>query len=108
MKTLCFAALALFSASAFATTPDEMSACSIKSDLYAGAADMRDQNQSPQDAAKFLGAYRGRFISAEDFKNIINTVYFDDRFANAGGLPLKRQMLDECLNGPKQAYQPLQ
>lgn len=68
---------------------------------------MRDHGMSPQDAAKVLGAYQGKYVPAEAFKATINTVYFDDRFRGAGGLPLKRQMLDECLNGPKQAFQPL-
>lgn len=67
---------------------------------------MRDQNQSPQDAAKILGAYKGQYVSETDFKHIINTVYFDQRFANAGGMALKKQMLDFCLNGPNR-YEPL-
>ncbi|CAG4889483.1 hypothetical protein [Paraburkholderia gardini] len=93
---------------AFATTPDQMTTCSLKAELYASAAKMRDENQTPQDAAKFLGAYKGKYISADDFKNVINTVYFDDRFANAGGFALQKQMLDYCLNGPPPALQPLE
>jgi hypothetical protein len=107
MKSVFAIAMLVASTSVFATTPDQMSSCALKSDLYREAAGMRDRGETPQDAAKFLGAYRSRFISAEDFKNIINTVYFDDRFANAGGFALKKQMLDYCLNGPKE-YKPLQ
>jgi hypothetical protein len=107
MKPLCFTALALLSASAFATTPDEMSACSIRSDLYESAADMRDHGMSPQETALVLGAYQGKYVSAEVFKATINAIYFDSRFRDAGGLPLKRQMLDVCLNGKKPAFQPL-
>jgi len=107
MKTVFALLMLVASTSVFAVTQDDVSACALKADLYRGAADMRDHNQSPQDAAKFLGAYRSRFISDVDFKKIINTVYFDDRFANAGGFALKKQMLDYCLSGPKE-YKPLQ
>ncbi len=107
MKTALFVAAALISTQAFATTPDEMSACAIKSDLYAQAAQMRDRGMNPQDTAKVLAGFKGKYVSTESFKSVINTVYFDDRFRDAGGLPLKRQMLDVCLNGPRPAFQPL-
>lgn len=106
MKSVLVFSMLIASTSALATTPDQMSSCALKSDLYASAAQMRDQNQSPQDAAKILGAYKGRYVSDADFKHIINTVYFDQQFANAGGMALKKQMLDLCLNGPRQ-YRPL-
>lgn len=107
MKTVLFVVAALISAHAFATTPDEMSACSLKSDLYTQAAQMRDRGMNPQDTAKVLAGYKGKYVSPETFKGVINAVYFDDRFRDAGGLLLKRQMLDVCLNGPRPAFQPL-
>jgi hypothetical protein len=98
----------LLATAAQAATPSEMTTCSLKADLYASAAQMRDQGQPPQEAAKWLSSYKGAYISSEAFKNVINAVYFDERFAQAGGPLFKKQMLDECLNGPQAAWKPLQ
>ena len=107
MKSVLAFAMLITSASVFATTPDEMTTCALKSDLYMSAASLRDQGMSPQSAREVLSSYKGKYISADTIKTAINTVYFDGGFQNAGGILLKRQILDVCLNGPGQRYKPL-
>ncbi|MDB5777617.1 MAG: hypothetical protein JWP38_3750 [Herbaspirillum sp.] len=98
MKTIILVGLlAVFSGSASAQR--DMHACALRSSMYESVATWRNSDVAPESALRFSVSYKE--IPVEDRKRIINIVYFDPAFENAGGEALRNQMLDLCLNGPK-------
>lgn len=98
-------AVLLTVASLGANATGDMHICSLKSSVYEAAAAWRDSNVPPETAFKMAKQYKE--VEIEDLKKIINTVYFNPDFQRAGGYPLRQQIMDLCLNGPKN-WKPVQ
>jgi hypothetical protein len=73
--------------------------CSLVGSVYETAASARDMKMPPEKALDMVSAYSE--VPLEGRKKIINEVYFDQGFVYAGGTPLRYQMMDLCMNGPK-------
>lgn len=83
-----------------------MDLCLMEGSAYRQAASYRDDGMSPQNALSYMKAY-GQYGIQDDFlKRAINSVYFDGRFAGAGGKALSDQMADMCLY-PNGRFKPL-
>jgi hypothetical protein len=76
---------------------DKMCYCAYLGAFYETVAEHRDQGEPPQDFFKALGAHYAALFSEKRVKKIINQVYFDPGFVNAGGARLNYQMRDICL-----------
>ncbi len=71
--------------------------CTYLGIFYTTLAGSRDQGESPQQWYKALGSYWEKLFPEKLVKKIINQVYFDPGFVNAGGEKLNYQMRDICL-----------
>lgn len=92
-------------------SPEEkQSTCRMKGEIFQMAAYSRDHGMSPETALGMASSYlnSGRpELNKEFIKNAINLVYFDEEFINAGGIALKNQVAEYCINDGKPKYQPL-
>lgn len=81
--------------------------CRQQAEIYMSAAWYRDQGIPPQTAADGQAAYIKSGVAREFIKQAVNQVYFDDRFANAGGSQFKEQMFTICVTGKSSRFEPL-
>jgi hypothetical protein len=80
--------------------------CAAAGVVYQTAASMRDSGMSPQQALGALRPFEKNGVPEENLKKMINTVYFDPAFTNAGGEELRAQMTAFCAN-PNGGWKPL-
>lgn len=80
--------------------------CITQGSAYRQAAALRDRGNSPQTALTVMRSYEQSGMSGDSVKAIINRVYFDGRYTNAGGPELANQIADECLY-PEGKFKPL-
>lgn len=103
MKKSLFCALA-FAPFAHADPLADPHVCSLLGSVYETAAHARDTRNSPETALRMVAPYKD--VPIEWRKLAINQVYFDDRFAAAGGPALEMQVVQACMSGPTN-YRPL-
>lgn len=99
MKKLLLIA-ALFASSAHAA---DANYCSLLGSVYETAAHARDNGNPPEMALQMTGPYQR--IEESKRKAAINQVYFQPAFVNAGGAPLRMQVMQACMGQGQ--YQPL-
>jgi hypothetical protein len=87
--------------------------CLLRATIYVQAAAFRDQGTDPKYAFEAVmnncdhdGIKSSCGVTAANAKSVINKVYFDSRFVNAGGEALKNQMITTCMH-PEGVFQPL-
>lgn len=99
-KTIVFAAL-LMPICALAQqapyTPQQQDHCMKLGIAYRTVAQGRDSNWPPKTALNTITASSGWGISEEQGKQIVNQVYSDPAFVNAGGPALANQVYQACL-----------
>lgn len=71
--------------------------CTYFGILYTDLAQARDIGESPQQWFQALGKHWEQLFPEKILKKIVNQVYFDPGFVNAGGEELNYQMRDTCL-----------
>lgn len=71
--------------------------CTYYGILYSTLAQARDIGEPPQDWFQALGKHWEQLFPEKLLKKIVNQVYFDPAFINAGGERLNYQMRDICL-----------
>ena len=116
---LVFAALLFFKASAFEPfsnkdvgklTAQEAQQkfvyCLNAADLFRYAANSRDTGETPQQSLERSAPFKFA-VPDKVKKSIINTVYFDQNFARAGGEALHLQQMNYCMYGQPAPIQPL-
>lgn len=83
--------------------------CVAASSIYQASASFRDQGMSPQQAfqTQIVWIQNGT-VSDRQLKSIINDIYFDPRFENAGGKALHDQTLQICMNASDPNYKPFE
>lgn len=87
------------------------SACLMQGVIFKTAASARSQGMPPKMAYQLSAVYVQDHlpgITPSFVKNAVNHVYFDPRFASAGGQTLADQMQAICMNDGKPIWQPLQ
>lgn len=90
-------------------TSKEFWTCVQKATVYRLAAQYRDEGMSPQQTLEFMHGLN--YASERFYKTAINNVYFDRRFADAGGEGLYDAIEAVCLDPDGKYdnhYQPLQ
>jgi len=80
--------------------------CSLLGSVYQTAASARDLGHSPDMALKLTRPY-GEVIPEELRIEIVNQMFFDQRFNMARGEAIRVTVRDACMN-PRPAYKPLQ
>src|SRR5271170_8081665 len=105
MKTIicAFILLSAFSASAREQS-NSRSECLDEGIAFQAVAAYRDAGLPPEYA--FNAQLAQSSLSRSFSKNIVNLVYFDPRFINAGGEALMTQVMESCLY-PNGRYRPL-
>lgn len=109
MKSALVLAALLMPLSAMAQTlpsQDQQDQCMKIGLAYRMAATGRDSNWPPTLALKTITSSSVSGITQEQGKRIVNQVYFDPAFVNAGGQVLANQIYTACLH-PNGRYQPL-
>ncbi|MGF6806296.1 hypothetical protein OKW30_001422 [Paraburkholderia sp. Clong3] len=109
VAAIAAALLSLSTVASHAASPADLQRdfdrCNTISGLYGSIAQTRDMGADPQyafDSMKGRGFGDGVNPSEKQLKNMINTVYFDQRFAHYTAHQIKMGMLDACLGrGPK-------
>lgn len=99
-KTIAFAALLVpFCATAQQPpyTPQQQDHCMKLGTAFQMVANGRDSNWPPQTALNTITASSAMGISVEQGKQIVNLVYSDPAFVNAGGPALANQIYQACL-----------
>lgn len=89
---------------------DAQTVCRMKGEIFALNASSRDQGMPPENAYAISAQYINPHwpeLTKDFVKNSVNLVYFDPRFANAGGAPLSRQIAELCITDGKPRYSPL-
>jgi hypothetical protein len=66
-----------------------------------------DWKGSGFDPMKTLEAVRSFQIPEKLTKEVINNIYFNPAFANAGGMALEMQVTQSCMYGPPKPFEPL-
>lgn len=89
-----------------APTDEQKDHCMKIGLAYQMAATGRDSNWPPELALKTITASAAAGISQEQGKRIVNQVYFDPGFVNAGGRALANHIYSACLY-PHGYYKPL-
>ena len=102
VKSLLLTVLFLMSMHAYAEPSErDQLLCLIKGTMYMQAAQFRDQRMEPEYALEMSQRIGGADqVPITTQKEIINAIYFDAGFQQAGGIALRNQMYDLCLNGP--------
>lgn len=99
-KTLAFAVLLMplwAVAQQAPYTPQQQDHCMKLGGAFRMVADGRDSNWPPQTALNTITASPATGISVEQGKQIVNLVYSDPAFVDAGGLALANQIYQSCL-----------
>lgn len=81
--------------------------CSLLGSAYETAAGVRNARRGPEEALALIQGMP--IVTLEEKKSIINQVYFDPAFENAGGYALRVQMTNACNKEgePVNVFQPL-
>lgn len=104
MKTIVTASIVLFVSmqTAAAQTPEQQkrwNRCIAVSSTYVAAAAARNQGIDPQAFVNFHA--KDSALPRKQLADITNDVYYDSRFHYAGGEPLRQQVLNICMRGPR-------
>lgn len=85
--------------------------CIATGQIFKSAAEARDQGYDPKTAFQIAGSLAANWklpgIDAELVKKVVNLVYFDPAFSNAGGYRLQNQMEELCATGRDTGFKPL-
>lgn len=85
----------------------EMAKCANLATIYRLSAQYRDSGISPQQSYQALLNWTRNGILDRDLRDIINTVYFDQDFENAGGQRLHNQIFNRCMGTDSTQFNPL-
>lgn len=85
-----------------------LTACSKIATVYQASAQYRDAGFSPQQSYQYLLFWTTNGVPTQDLKDVINDVYFDQRFDGAGGVALHNQMFGLCMETADPQYKPFQ
>jgi hypothetical protein len=101
MKKLLISISVLASCAAFAQehpyTPQQQDHCMKVAQAFEMVATGRDSNWPAETALHTITASPAMGISVEQGKQIVNLVYADPAFVNAGGSALMNQIYQACL-----------
>lgn len=109
MKMLFICAALLIPLAVRAASSEDQLSCLMEGQAFKVAAQYRDDGTSPTDALSGIAGYskiqHGK-VPLPALKNAVNLVFFDSRFAGAGGDALAQQVTEACMY-PNGRYQPL-